>query len=542
MLKIKPKRQNNGLSVCRHILNLYEVKHTRTHLEQFLEDHVDYPSLLSLKDGLMHYGIESVAIRRGTYSYADFEAPFVCSIQQEDWPQSAFVVVTACDGETITYLHPLTHKLVGHPIGEFERIDKEIVLLLDGSHKKDEESYRNNKRRESKDLFLSKIPAYALLAIVLLSLGMQLTATSSFHWVSPIFLLSATIGLAIAGLLVWHDVDAHNPFLKEVCGGNKNSKLNCDAVLSSTGAKFLGISWSIWGFAYFGTFFSNLVISAGHLDYILLWSWISVATVAYIPYSIYYQSRIVKQWCPLCLATQGVIGINALLGMAFLLQNPALTLSSFQPIFNLCFVGLSLLFLTYYAVPLLKKAGEARSFEKRWKKLRFNPDVFQSLLQKSTPVTVSADSLGILVGNPDAKNEIIKVCNPYCGPCSSAHPELEHIIKHNPDVRLRIIFTANGEEGDIRTPPVSHLLAIQERDGKDHVQQALDDWYLADEKDYDAFAEKYPMNGELKQQQDKIHAMRDWCAAMKIRATPTIFINGQELPDSYRIAELKNFF
>src|SRR5690606_26996917 len=112
---------------------------------------------------------------------------------QEDWPQSAFVVVTACDGEIITYLHPLTNQLVDSPLREFEKNDKEIVLLLDGSHKKDEESYRNNKRRESKDLFLSAVPAYALLAIVLLSLGMQLTATSSFHWVSPIFLLSATI-------------------------------------------------------------------------------------------------------------------------------------------------------------------------------------------------------------------------------------------------------------------------------------------------------------------------------------------------------------
>src|SRR5690606_7220560 len=140
------------------------------------------------------------------------------------------------------------------------RIDKEIVLLLDGSHKKAEESYRNNKRRESRDLFLSKIPAYALLAIVLLSLGMQLTATGSLHWVSPIFLLSATIGLVIVVLLVWHDVDAHNPFHKVVCGANKSSKPYCDAVFSSTGANFLRIYWSIWGIAHFRTLFSLLLI------------------------------------------------------------------------------------------------------------------------------------------------------------------------------------------------------------------------------------------------------------------------------------------
>ena len=64
-----------------------------------------------------------------------------------------------------------------------------------------------------------------------------------------------------------------------------------------------------------------------------------------------------------------------------------------------------------------------------------------------------------------------------------------------------------------------------------NICQALDDWYLAEKKDYDAFALKYPMNGELQQQKDKIIAMREWCDAMKIRATPTIYINGQELPE-----------
>jgi hypothetical protein len=29
-------------------------------------------------------------------------------------------------------------------------------------------------------------------------------------------------------------------------------------------------------------------------------------------------------------------------------------------------------------------------------------------------------------------------------------------------------------------------------------KQALDDWYLAEQKDYGTFASKYPMNGELK--------------------------------------------
>ena len=39
------------------------------------------------------------------------------------------------------------------------------------------------------------------------------------------------------------------------------------------------------------------------------------------------------------------------------------------------------------------------------------------------------------------------------------------------------------------------------------IKQALDDWYLADEKDYNAFEKKYPMNGELLKQGNKIEIL-----------------------------------
>ena len=73
------------------------------------------------------------------------------------------------------------------------------------------------------------------------------------------------------------------------------------------------------------------------------------------------------------------------------------------------------------------------------------------------------------------------------------------------------------------------------------LKQSLDDWYLPDKKDYDLFAAKYPMNGELLQQGTKIEAMGKWCNEMKIKATPTIFINGYQLPDAYSIEDLQYF-
>jgi len=69
--------------------------------------------------------------------------------------------------------------------------------------------------------------------------------------------------------------------------------------------------------------------------------------------------------------------------------------------------------------------------------------------------------------------------------------------------------------------------------------ESLDKWYTAEPKDYDAFAKQYPMNGELQNQSQKIALMQQWCEAEKITHTPTIFINGHELPGEYLVDDLK---
>ncbi len=90
--------------------------------------------------------------------------------------------------------------------------------------------------------------------------------------------------------------------------------------------------------------------------------------------------------------------------------------------------------------------------------------------------------------------------------------------------------------------PVNHLLAIQAQSNDEQViKHALDDWYLSDKKEYDVFAAKYVMNGELTKQGEKIEAMDNWCKSMNIHVTPTIFINGYQLPDAYNIEDLQYF-
>ena len=89
---------------------------------------------------------------------------------------------------------------------------------------------------------------------------------------------------------------------------------------------------------------------------------------------------------------------------------------------------------------------------------------------------------------------------------------------------------------------VTYLQVIEKQSNdKQVIKHALDDWYLSDKKEYDVFAVKYAMNGELTKQGHKIEAMDNSCKAMNIHATPTIFINGYQLPDAYNIEDLQYF-
>jgi ABC-type bacteriocin/lantibiotic exporter with double-glycine peptidase domain len=57
--------------------------------------------------------------------------------------------------------------------------------------------------------------------------------------------------------------------------------------------------------------------------------------------------------------------------------------------------------------------------------------------------------------------------------------------------------------------------------------------------DYDLFAARYAMIEELAMQEPMIKAIQDWAEQERVTHTPTIFINGYELPSAYAVEDLK---
>jgi protein-disulfide isomerase len=52
---------------------------------------------------------------------------------------------------------------------------------------------------------------------------------------------------------------------------------------------------------------------------------------------------------------------------------------------------------------------------------------------------------------------------------------------------------------------------------------------------------QFEPNVKAAQQGEKIEAMKTWCNTMGITATPTILINGYQLPNAYSIEDLQYF-
>src|SRR5690606_37449520 len=119
-------------------------------------------------------------------------------------------------------------------------------------------------------------------ATYLLSVPVQFKSANLF------FLFTSMAGLGISLLLVWNEVDQHNPLIKEVCGGN-SERINCNAVLASARATFVGISWSIWGFSYSAAFFLSQILFTAQPANTYLWSILSILVTPYILFSLYYQ-------------------------------------------------------------------------------------------------------------------------------------------------------------------------------------------------------------------------------------------------------------
>lgn len=527
-------RTNLANAACAY-KNALGIKVTNTSLKERLTENPYFPSLYSLSNTFDKFNIEHTAFKVDQENIDRLATPFIAYLDHQSTGKD-FVTVTSIREKEVSYIGGKKKP---------ETVSKEyfrknwlgIVLQAAPDENSGEKDFLIRKEKEisHKNKSSALIVAASLIFIATTYFFIQ-TVADTFLFSASTLLLIKCLGVATTILLLIYETDKSNAFIKNICSAGRQT--NCEAVLGSSASRVLGISWSEVGFFYFaGTFLFLLIPSTDFSSKAFVLAAANVVAAPYMLFSIYYQWRVVKQWCPLCLTVQAVLAIE----LAWSVVNVWTENIVFPSAAILLPIVWSLLLpvvLWYVLKPLLAKSKEAPLYKAAYKRLLYNPETFSHLLQQQEAAPEGFEPLGITIGNPNAEHTIIKVCNPYCGPCAKTHPVLDEIIHSNNNVKLKLIFTATNEKDDTRGPTARHLLAISKKH-PELTEQSLNDWYLAKKKDYEAFASKYVINGELREQEGEIDRMKEWCDEAEIRFTPTIYVNGYRLPEKYKIEELK---
>jgi len=482
-----------------------------------------------------------VAFKSDTAYPGEIPTPFLAQLKT-DGNRDTFTVVLSVDNDRLRYFNPDQHCVENISITAFaQKWVSKILLLAEAGENAGEKDYTQRRLAQLRNKIfhyaaISAIPGIALAAI---ALNILQHGTAALY--PSLFAGFTLLGCVITLLLLWYEVDSHNPQLAQLCKYNK--KTSCQAVLQSTASKIWGTKWSAIGFTYFsGGLLTLLLTGLSNPLSLSILAWLNIAAAPYILYSLYFQWRVIKQWCVLCLCVQVILAAQLLTAMAGGWHSsvlPAFPVSMVLVPVGLAFL-LPVLFLNFF-IPAYRNAKEGSGYQTELRRLKHNAQLFDALLARQKMVTENSNGLGIILGNPHASHKIIKVCNPYCGPCARAHKPLEELLHENPDVQVQIIFTASNIEGDRQSAPVKHLLAIAQSGDTGAIAKALDDWYLAEQKDYDTFAKLHPVNGALHTQDQMVEAMYNWCTKTEIAVTPTIFVNNYQLPEMYSVTDLKYF-
>lgn len=539
--------RENLLGIAWAYLRGASARLTLTTLREALEQHPDYPSLLSLGDALDRFQIENAALQIDAEQLALLQVPYIAHLRTNG---GMFVLVESTTDSTFTYRNE-KNKRITEPRETFLQKWSGVVFIAEANEASGEKDYKAKYQKEQLENFRG--PLIMAGFVVLTGVGMFQSPDLS----STLLLGFKAVGVILSALLLSVQYGKTNDFTDSLC--RINQKTDCNHILTSPAAKITPwLGWSEVGFFYFmgGWMYLNptltLPIREG-INLLPLWG-LGVLALPYTFWSIYYQWRVAKQWCPLCVAVQVVIWAECLL-------NPTLTLPSREGILNsTAFLGEGFLnspslrgegaggwglmaapftlpvLLWLIIKPLLQKSKEADRWRSELRRFKNSSAIFNALLtkQKAMP-TVGSDITPIVLGNPSAKHTITMVTNPYCGPCGKGHDELEELLALSSNVKATIFFTTCHDIDDSVSKLARHILALQ-NDGGD-VARALRDWYKQPIRNYEKWAVNYPVSNPEIYQRDADEHCR-WTQLANIPGTPTFYVDGLYWGRWYKLNEI----
>ncbi len=492
---------------------------------EYLETHPDEGSMLAYSDALNYYKIENAAVRITQEDLTSLPTPFVAFSQIHG---GTFSVVKNLTENTIEWFD--TQKgWVKDKLEDFTKTWSGVVLLAETDEKSGEKNYTTKRRDEI--LRNIRIPvAVALTAFIFLYFIINAPLVST---PSHILLGLKAIGMVISTLLFVKSIDNANSLVNKLC--NAGSKISCQSILDSPAAKITPwLSLSDIGFVYFvSSFISILLLGSDLTAFLAYHTLVSILALLFGAYSIYYQGKIARMWCPLCLGVVGVLAMEALI--VFLNYEPFFTISATFVISLLISLALPIAFLLFYKNELVK-AIERDALKNELSRLKSNPQIIDSLMASQKPMPFLPNGMGILsIGNKHADHVLTIISNPLCNPCAKMHERIEKVLDKSDNLRCDIVFVTNHNDLDIGGKVVRKILSLP----ANLQEEATSLWYRNNNRNFDNWNKRYHDFEEKEVAELFRKEQKQWSDDAEIKSTPTLFYNGKKLPNIIKVEDLE---
>ncbi len=461
---IKNNAESSLFAILQNLLSVLDIKFTNLYLKTALEQ-TDI-SLQSIKQVLQTYKISTLPVELGTLQLQEIPYPAIAQIRNKD--REFFVILQKIENETITYIH--TEKgIITEAITDFAKLWTGVTLLIEKNENSAEPNYKENKKQE----IIENLRLPLLLLVLGLVVGyqaMQFTNMLNFVW-----LATKLVGTILSVLLLWQSLEK-NSLIAKLCSFNK--KTDCNSLLTSPAATLFGVvSWAEIGFFYFCGSLCWLLFFNTNL---LIFNILAYLSLPFVAWSVWYQWKIAKVWCPLCLGVAGVLAIETSLSL-FTSENETVAIIISQGfIFFSFFMTFFMVSVIYFFLkPFFVSATKVPKLQKELAIFKNNFDIFKNLLHQQKHINQEILPQQIILGNVEAPLTLVFVTNPDCPPCKAAKPKVDALLEQ--------------------------------------------------------FSE------ELKVVMVHTNVDKTWCNENQISFTPTFFIAGYQLPELYKVEDLQYF-
>lgn len=475
---------NRSLIIC--ILRYYGIRHTREHVEQLSRENINGGNLFGVLRHLSFYGITAEAARVSTKDdYLTMPLPAIVQTKDEN-----FLLVTSIKDGNVTVTQGGKHEVL--TLEQLDQSTTGIVAMLSCTTPRDEQDYW----RHLIDQWWHCLSRWMALPLVVSVVGTLLLihiATTSPAYL--LMLLLGSVGLALS-IILHRQWTGKGNVVEKVCGWMQHEASegrwwpkwlpasNC----SSAHDTFAFNRWfdlSEVGGAYFATLLAILLVWPQRES--MLWGGLLIVTTLSLPFtvwSLWWQFVRQKTWCPLCVGTQLLLWLLAIVCWCH-----SGTIASAMDINTPVVVGLfgiiwmaMLSLIQNIITPLAVNTTRA--------------DVAQSDLANLKGQRQVLDALWGMHVTLGGEARIEMAVSPTCAYCKKAEEELERMQRLQPG----------------RYTIVKH-------------------WYPVHPGDEEIIAERV----------GKAQAAADleWCDAHDIHSTPTIYVNGVLLPKYYSVKDLR---